>query len=136
MCASQGLWYRSAEVRKSWAPCLFCSPFLYSDSAWRIDSEMVASTWYPADLNSHKRAHLVSSAIGPATVALACFPSAAGMLQCRFVFMNFLACVWYYVATIEGLGNSWLTSVGEASRSTMLSLLVVSSDKFLVRLKS
>ena len=27
--------------------------------------------------------------------------------------MNFLACVWYYVATIEGLENSWLTSVGK-----------------------
>lgn len=27
--------------------------------------------------------------------------------------MNFLACVWYYVATMEGLSNSWLTNVGE-----------------------
>ena len=34
-------------------------------------------------------------------------------LRCRFVFMNFLACVWYYVATIEGLDRSWLASVGE-----------------------
>ena len=32
-----------------------------------------------------------------------------------FVFMNFLACVWYYVATIEGLENSWLTNVGRSA---------------------
>ena len=51
---------------------------------------------------------------------MAGFVRAEATLQCRFVFMNFLACVWYYVATIEGLGNSWLTSVGEAYESLML----------------
>ena len=34
---------------------------------------------------------------------------------CSFVFMNFLACVWYYVATIEGLEKSWLTNVGKST---------------------
>ena len=56
-------------------------------------------------------------------IAMAGFMRAAVTLPCRFVFMNFLACVWYYVATIEGLGNSWLTSVGEAHESLMLYLL-------------
>ena len=42
----------------------------------------------------------------------ACGSSATCVFVCSFVFMNFLACVWYYVATIEGLENSWLTSVG------------------------
>ncbi len=27
--------------------------------------------------------------------------------------LNFLACVWYYVATLEGVANSWLSKVGE-----------------------
>ena len=47
----------------------------------------------------------------------ACGPSTTCVFICSFVFMNFLACVWYYVATIEGLDNSWLTSVG---RSTVI----------------
>ena len=43
-------------------------------------------------------------------------------ILCSFVFMNFLACVWYYVATIEGVANSWLTSVSEfLDQSTPLS---------------
>ena len=28
------------------------------------------------------------------------------------VLINFLACIWYFTATIEGQENSWLTSVG------------------------
>ena len=40
-------------------------------------------------------------------------------LRCRFVFMNFLACVWYYVATIEGLDRSWLSSVGKCPHHCM-----------------
>lgn len=31
---------------------------------------------------------------------------------CRCVLLNFLACFWYYIATLEGLENSWLTDVG------------------------
>ena len=33
--------------------------------------------------------------------------------------MNFLGCVWYYVATIEGLDRSWLTSVGMCTHHCM-----------------
>ena len=28
------------------------------------------------------------------------------------VLINFLACIWFFTATLEGLDNSWLTSVG------------------------
>ena len=28
------------------------------------------------------------------------------------VLINFLACIWYFVATVEGQDNSWLTSTG------------------------
>ena len=36
-------------------------------------------------------------------------PAAAA---CRAAFINFLGCMWYYVASCEGLENSWLNSVG------------------------
>ncbi len=36
--------------------------------------------------------------------------------------MNFLACVWYYVATIEGLDRSWLASVGKSQSTCSLTL--------------
>jgi hypothetical protein len=31
----------------------------------------------------------------------------------RCVLLNFLTCFWYYIATIEGLHDSWLTNVCE-----------------------
>ena len=34
------------------------------------------------------------------------------ILYVAAVLLNLLACIWFYVATLEGLENSWLTSVG------------------------
>ena len=73
---------------------------------------MLPACWLLTDTSASLQSHVSNHAgwprsfVGVGNLFLIVVIYSAGVL------INFLACIWYFVATVEGQDNSWLSSVG------------------------